>query len=222
MQYSFTARAINLVGTGPASAASNPVVPSAVTIDGNISTLVGGWLGDGGSATLGALNAPMDVATDSLGNVYIADRGNNRIRKVTPGGVITTFAGNGTPGFSGDGGLATSAQLTFPSDVATDLQGNVYIADSGNNRIRRVSALGIITTIGGSGVADSSGDGGLATAAGINSPQGVIVRAMVTSMSPSTWGTASDALRQAGPSAPWQGPAAPRSPATMARPSRQP
>ena len=113
-QYTFTVRATNAIGSGPASAASNPVVPSALTSDGNISTLVGGWLGDGGSATLGALNAPEDVATDSLGNVYIADRGNNRIRKVTPGGVITTFAGNGTPGFSGDGGLATSAQLTFP------------------------------------------------------------------------------------------------------------
>ena len=98
----------------------------------------GGFGGDGGSATSSLLRFPEGVAVDGSGNVYIADSGNNRIRKVDPSGIISTFAGSGTIGFGGDGGLATSGLLRAPEGVAVDNLGNVYIADSGNNRIRRV------------------------------------------------------------------------------------
>ena len=100
---------------------------------------------------------------DSAGNLYIADSGNNRIRKVS-NGVITTVAGNGTAGFSGDNGPATSAQLNYPQGVAVDSAGNLYIADTGNNRIRKVSN-GVITTVAGNGTAGFSGDNGPATSA---------------------------------------------------------
>ena len=110
---------------------------------------------------------------DSAGNLYIADTGNNRIRKVS-NGVITTVAGNGTAGFSGDNGPATSAQLYDPAGVAVDSAGNLYIADTGNNRIRKVSN-GVITTVAGNGTAGFSGDGGPATSAQLNDPQGVAV-----------------------------------------------
>ena len=93
---------------------------------------------------------------DSNGNIYIADSYNNRIRKVNSiTGIITTVAGNGTEGYSGDGGLATNAELYYPFGVAVDSNGNIYIADSGNNRIRKVnSTTGIITTIAGNGIED--------------------------------------------------------------------
>lgn len=145
---------------------------------GSISTLVGGWLGDGSLATGAALVNPNDVAIDALGNLYIADQGNHRIRKVTPGGVISTFAGNGLTGFAGDGGQASAAQLSKPTGVFIDAIGNFYVADSGNGRIRKITPAGIISTIAGSGAADSSGDGGLATNAGLNSPHGVVVSAI--------------------------------------------
>lgn len=120
---------------------------------GNIFTAAGngtaGFGGDGGSALLAELNFPDGVAVDSLGNFYIADTSNSRIRKVS-GGIINTIAGNGTAGFSGDGGPAISAELDFPSGVAVDSLGNVYIADTSNNRIRIVSG-GIINTVAGNG-----------------------------------------------------------------------
>ena len=108
-----------------------------------------GFSGDNGPATSAELNYPDGVAVDSAGNLYIADTCNNRIRKVS-NGVITTVAGNGTPGFSGDNGPATSAQLNYPDGVAVDSAGNLYIADTGNNRIRKVSN-GVITTVAGNG-----------------------------------------------------------------------
>src|ERR1035441_4942318 len=112
-------------------------------------------------AGTGTLNGPKGVAVDSAGNLYIADTENSRVRKVS-NGVVTTVAGSGGPGFGGDNGAATSAQLFFPSGVAVDSAGNLYIADSANNRIRKVSN-GVIATVAGNGTQGFSGDNGLAT-----------------------------------------------------------
>jgi PKD repeat protein len=149
-------------------------------VSGGIITTVAGTgtagpLGDGGQATSAQLNNPSDVAVDAQGNLYIADTQNHKIRKVS-GGIITTVAGTGTAGPLGDGGQATSAQLNKPSDVAVDAQGNLYIADYNNNRIRKVSG-GIITTVAGTGTAGPLGDGGQATSAQLNDPEGVAVDA---------------------------------------------
>jgi len=137
---------------------------------GIITTLAGnghyGFAGDGGPASSALLMNPWATAVDSAGNLYIADYGNNRIRKVS-GGMISTVAGNGSGGFSGDGGLATSASIDEPVGVAVDAAGSLYIADSNNNRIRKVSN-GIITTVAGNGTQGFSGDGGPATSASIN------------------------------------------------------
>ena len=156
-----------------------------------ITTMAGnganGFSGDGGSATLAQLSDPTGLAVDSAGNVLIADRGNARIRKVCAAGVgctigsITTIAGNGTPGFSGEDEPATSAQLWLARGVAVDASGNVLIADSSNHRIRKVCADGVgctvghITTIAGNGTAGFAGDGGPATSAQLNTPSGVAV-----------------------------------------------
>ena len=152
-----------------------------VSPDGTISTFAGngtaGYSGDGGPASNASLSNPWGVAVDLAGSVYIADSDNHRIRKVPRGGVITTVAGNGTQGFSGDGGPAVSASLCHPTAVAADLSGNLYIADECNHRIRRVSSSGIITTVAGSGSADYSGDGGSATRASFNAPHGVALDA---------------------------------------------
>ena len=128
----------------------------------------GGYSGDGGPAVRAQLRFPRGTALDGSGNLYIADTGNNRVRRVDTAGVITTFAGTGTEGFSGDGGPATQAQLDSPLGVAVDGSGNIYIADAGNYRIRRVdAATGIITTIAGTEWGASLGDGGPATQASI-------------------------------------------------------
>lgn len=149
-----------------------------VTTAGLISTVAGtvlpaGFSGDGGNATSAHLNKPSGVAVDGGGNLYIADHGNQRIRKVTPAGVISTLAGNGSAGFSGDDALGTSAQLNLPRGIAVDGGGNVYIADQGNNRIRKVTAAGVISTLAGSGTRGFGGDGGNAISAQLNSPMGV-------------------------------------------------
>jgi len=150
-----------------------------IAADGTIATVAGngvnGYGGDGGSATTARLSYPGGVAVDATGNLYVADRANNRIRKVTPAGAISTVAGNGSSGSGGDDGPATSARLGSPVDVAVDGRGNLYIADRSNHRIRRVSAAGIITTIAGTGGYGFSGDGGAATAANLASPMGVDV-----------------------------------------------
>jgi len=117
---------------------------------GTINTFAGSgvsnFAGDGSQATQAALDYPTDVKVDGSGNLYIADAMNHRVRKVSPAGIITTIAGNGTPGFSGDGGSATSAQLNTPAAVAVDASGNVYIVDSANLRVRRVAPGGMIST----------------------------------------------------------------------------
>jgi sugar lactone lactonase YvrE len=148
-----------------------------VTTAGIISTIAGngfgGYSGDGGAATAAELYYPYGLALDGSGNIYIADYDNNRIRKVTAAGIISTIAGDGAWGYSGDGGAATAAELNTPSGIAVDVSGNVYIADYGNNRIRKVTPTGIISTIAGNGTAAYSGDGGAATAAELYTPSGV-------------------------------------------------
>ena len=131
--------------------------------------------GDGGPALYSGLTFPTSLALDSLSNLYITDRADNRVRKVTPQGIISTVAGDGVPGFSGDGGAGIAASLSSPGGVAADTSGNVYLADSGNNRIRRVTPQGIISTVAGNGVKGFSGDGGPATAASLSYPQGLAV-----------------------------------------------
>ena len=135
----------------------------------------GGFGGDGGPAVQARLDAPYGVAVDGEGNLYIAEWGGDRIRKVDTSGIITTVAGTGEGGPSGDGGPATSARLFTPSGVAVDSAGNLYIADAGNNRIRKVDTSGIITTVAGSDRGGFSGDGGPATSARLYIPSDVAV-----------------------------------------------
>jgi hypothetical protein len=144
----------------------------ALVVPREITTVAGngtqGFSGDSGQATLAMLNNPSGIAVDAPGNLYIADSGNNRIRKVSTTGVITTVAGTGVGGFSGDTGPATSAQLNGPSAVAIDTTGNLYIADGNNFRVRKVSTSGTITTVAGNGTAGFLGDNGSATSAEFN------------------------------------------------------
>ena len=130
-------------------------------------------VGDGGPAVQAHLYEPSGVAADEAGNIYIADWDNHRIRKVDTAGIITTVAGNGVRGFSGDGGPAVQAQLEEPFGVAADGTGNIYIADTSNHRVRKVNAAGIITTVAGNGVRGFSGDGGPAAQAQLEEPFGV-------------------------------------------------
>lgn len=135
----------------------------------------GSFAGDGGPATAARLNEPTWLTFDRAGNLYITDRDNNRVRKVTPAGVITTVAGNGTAGFSGDGGPATRASLDGPAGLAVDRAGDLYIADSNNRRIRVVRPNGRIETYAGTGADGSAGDGGPARAASFNDPEGLAI-----------------------------------------------
>ena len=150
-----------------------------VDTTGNIITVVStgssGFSGDGGPALLARLNVPKGIFMDSWGNLYIADRGNHKIRRVDTSGNITTVAGTGSSGDSGDGGLATLAQLDEPRRIFVDSSDNLYIADTRNHRIRKVDASGIITTVAGTGSSGFSGDGGLATLAQLDEPHGVFV-----------------------------------------------
>ena len=132
-------------------------------------------LGDGGPAVEAHLSWPEGVAVDGAGNLFIADTVNHRIRRVDANGIITTIAGTGRGGYSGDGGPAVKAQLYAPKDVTVDGAGNLYITDAVNHRIRRVDANGIITTIAGTGRSGFSGDGGPAVKAQLYDPRGVAV-----------------------------------------------
>jgi hypothetical protein len=145
-----------------------------VDASGVITTVAGngtaGFSGDGGPATAAMLDTLNGIAVDGWGNLYIADQQNNRVRKVNTSGIITTVAGNGTMAFAGDGGPATAASLSLPSNVAADDAGNLFISDIYNFRIRKVNASGIITTFAGNGTHPTAlgplpGDGGPATAA---------------------------------------------------------
>jgi DNA-binding beta-propeller fold protein YncE len=130
--------------------------------------------GDGGPATNALLNNPTSLALDAAGNLYITDQANGRVRVVTPAGIITTIAGTNTA-FLGDGGPATQALLSAPRGVAVDSAGNVYISESGENRIRKVTADGTITTIAGNGNCCYVNDGGPATSAPLNQPWGLVL-----------------------------------------------
>jgi sugar lactone lactonase YvrE len=151
-----------------------------VNTSGIINTFAGnglaGYGGDGGQATAAKLYTPTGVALDAAGNVYIADYINNRVRMVNTSGIITTIAGIGLAGFSGDGGPATAAEVSQPTGVIVDPSGNIYEQEWGGDRVRRISA-GIITTLTGTGVAGFSGDGGPSTAAQINSTLGLALDA---------------------------------------------
>jgi sugar lactone lactonase YvrE len=161
---------------------SNDRIRRVDAASGIVTTVVGGTQGssgDGGPAISAELSYPEGVTSDAAGNLYIADTLNNRIRKVDAAtGIITTVAGNGTGGFGGDGGLATNALLDVPAAVALDTSGDIYVADTGNNCIRRVDAItGIIITVAGDGNAGFSGDGGPATKAELTTPFGIAVDA---------------------------------------------
>jgi ribosomal protein S11 len=148
---------------------------------GTITTVAGtgtaGFSGDGGPATAAELSAPVAVAATADGGFLIADANNNRVRRASPAGTITTVAGTGTAGFSGDGGPATAAEISDPEGVAATADGGFLIADTANNRVRRVSPAGTITTVAGTGTAGFSGDGGPAIAAELDSPEGVAATA---------------------------------------------
>ncbi len=150
-----------------------------ITPFGQISTFAGtgrrGYSDDGGPASAASLAIPYAVAVDAAGNVLIADTANYRVRKVAPSGLITTVAGNGRPGYSGDRGPATAASFDFISNLALDSAGNLYLCDTNNSAIRKVDTTGTITTVAGNGQPGFSGDGGPATQASLNAPFGVAV-----------------------------------------------
>jgi trimeric autotransporter adhesin len=150
-----------------------------VTPDGMITTIIGketnGSPNNGRPASSSWLNQPEGLAVDSRGNLYVADTENNRIRKVSADGVVSTIAGNGTGGYGGDGSPAFEAQLNHPEGLAIDSQGNICIADTRNNRIRKITLGGVIITVAGTGSKGSIGDGGLATSAQLDHPEGLAV-----------------------------------------------
>jgi len=150
-----------------------------VASDGTLILIAGtgftGFSGDGGPASAALLNYVHGVAVDGAGNVFVADTYNNRIRKITPDGIISTVVGTGAWGSGGDGGPAPAAQLGAPRGLTIDRAGNLVIADVGNNRIRMVTPDGVINTVAGNGTAGFSGDGGPATSAQLNYPVAVSV-----------------------------------------------
>lgn len=152
----------------------NPVTGLASVIAGSG---MQGFAGDGGAAIQAALDSPAGLAFNDAGALYIADAHNHRIRRVDPlTGQISTVAGTGKPGFSGDQVLAAATQLNLPRGLSVDLAGNLYIADSANQRIRRIDATtGLITTVAGSGTQGFAGDGSAATSAALDTPRSVTI-----------------------------------------------
>jgi len=147
-----------IIGSGPIGTGTD---------DGNLA-------GDGGAALAATLQEPWGIFSDAHGNLYFADRDNHAVRKVDTNGIITTVAGSGNRGFSGDGGPALEADLSRPQSVVADADGNVYFSDSDNHVIRKVDAHGIITTVAGNRTAGFSGDGGPATEATMADPNGIV------------------------------------------------
>ena len=157
-----TGIAVDSTGRVLVSEAGNHAV-TAVNESGRISTISD------------QVNDARAVAVDGLGNIYVADAAKSRILKIDMTGVVTTVAGTGVAGFEGDGGAATDARLSNPQGVAVDAAGNLYIADTGNNRIRKVNVTGVISTVAGTGTSGFSGDGGVAAKAQLSSPSGIAV-----------------------------------------------
>lgn len=155
----------------------NHVIRKVDHATGNISTVAGtgadGFSGDGGPANMAQLNTPYSIDFDDSGNLYIADRNNNRVRKVDSSGNISTVAGTGASGYSGDGGPATSAAMSQPMGLTVDDDGTLYVVEMNNHVVRKISTAGIITTIAGTGAFGDSGDGGPATSAQLRVPLGV-------------------------------------------------
>ena len=164
-------------GSGNLYVAGNNDRIRRIDAEGVITTIAGtgerGFGGDGGPATEAQFSLPRDLAVDGSGNLYVTDVGNHRIRRIDAEGVITTIAGTGERGFGGDGGPAAEAQFSYPSGPALDGSGNLYVADVGNHRIRRIDAEGVITTIAGTGERGFGGDGGPAAEAQFSSPNGL-------------------------------------------------
>ena len=150
-----------------------------VDLNGTITTVAGtgeaGFAGDGLAATSERLNLPRGVFVDSAGNVFVADTSNHRVRKIDTAGIVTTIAGNGVADFSGDGGPASAASLHYPTGIFVHSDGTIYIADSFNDRIRKIDPTGTITTIAGTEDTGYDGDGGPATLAVLNYPTGVLM-----------------------------------------------
>lgn len=157
--------------------AANQRVRKVTASTGKIATYAGGggvgWAGDGAAATSASLYNPNGVWVDGQGNLFIADLLNQVVREVVPSGIISTVAGDNFPSYTGDGGPATSASMTYPWGVVTDNNGNLYISDSNDNRIRVVNSSGIISTYAGNGNGGYGGDGGPATNASIHQPFGL-------------------------------------------------
>jgi sugar lactone lactonase YvrE len=173
-----TALALDSLGNLYVADANNHRIRYVSAVTGLISTFAGngiqGFSGDNGPARLAAIDSPYGLAIDSANNLYLADTHNSRIRRIDAAtAVITTVAGTAVPGFSGDNGLASAANLALPRGLTLDSAGNLTFADTANNRIRRVSAAGAIATIAGNGTQTFAGDGGPATAASLDSPRAV-------------------------------------------------
>ena len=164
-----------MVASLVAAAPSDGLVSGGSVITTIAGTGQAGFSGDGGQAVNARLNQPRDSAIGPDGSIYITDTYNNRIRRIAPSGTIATIAGNGSATYNGDNRPATTASLSWPHDVTVDGAGIVYIADSDHNRVRRVGLDGMITTIAGTGVLGSTGDGGPATSARLNKPKTVVV-----------------------------------------------
>jgi trimeric autotransporter adhesin len=166
--------------------ASNNVIRKVDVASGNISTIAGtgtaGYSGDGGPAISAQLNHPMDMAVDASGNVFICDNVNNRIRKVDASGNISTYAGIGIPGYSGDSAAASNANIYGPAGIVIDAAGNIYFSDLANSRVRRISAGGMITTYAGNGIGSYGGDGGPAKSAKVSFPEGLALNSTATGL----------------------------------------